>query len=145
MAFQKGHPPLPGCETGGRPRKYSTEDVERFADELLIWIKDESKFWLKDFCLEKLIDPNYMHEWAKENDKFGCAYRVCKSIQESRIFKGSMKDVYNSGMSKFALANNHGWSEKQETKVSGDSTNPLTFILDVIDGKSKDLVDGQEE
>jgi len=36
MPAPLNHPPYPGCETGGRPRKYSTEDIERFADELLI-------------------------------------------------------------------------------------------------------------
>jgi DNA-packaging protein gp3 len=138
------HPPYSGCETGGRPRKYSTQDIERFADELLVWIKKESNFWLKDFCLEQGIDPNYMHEWAKENEKFGCAYSLSKSFQESRIFKGAMLDTFNTGMSKFALVNNHGWADKTEAKISGDAVNPLAFILQSVDGSSKDLIDAQE-
>jgi hypothetical protein len=140
MPAPLNHPPYPGCETGGRPRKYSTEDIERFADELLIWIKNEANFWLKDFCLEKGIDPNYMHEWAKENDKFRCAYKLSKAFQESRIFKGAMLDTFNTGMSKFALVNNHGWADKTETKVSGDAANPLAFLMQKADGESKDLV-----
>ena len=140
MPAPKGHPPYPGCETGGRPRKYSTEDIERFADELIAWIKIESHFWIKDFCLERLIDPNYMHEWAKENEKFRCAYDLSKAYQESRIFKGAMTENFNTGMSKFALVNNHGWADKTEAKISGDAVNPLAFLLHKADGQSKNLV-----
>lgn len=136
MPAPKGHEPYPGCETGGRPRKYSTEDIERFADELLVWIKCESHFWIKDFCLERMIDPKYMSEWANENEKFREAWSLAKSFQESRIFKGSMIDNYNAGMSKFALINNHGWIEKSESKISGDAVNPLAFILKNVDGTS---------
>ena len=140
MPAPKGHKAYPGCETGGRPRKYSTEDIERFANELLVWIKCESHFWIKDFCLEKMIDPKYMSEWAKENEKFKDAYDLSKSFQESRIFKGAMIENFNTGMSKFALVNNHSWADKTEAKISGDAVNPLAFLLQKADGQSKDLV-----
>jgi hypothetical protein len=144
MPAPKFHEPYPGCETGGRPRKYSNEDIERFANEFLIWIKNDSNFWVKDFCLEKGIDPRLMSEWAKENEKFSEAYSLAKGYQESRIFKGSMQKTFDSGMSKFALVNNHGWIDKTETKVSGDAVNPLAFILQSVDGSSKDLINAQE-
>jgi hypothetical protein len=140
MPAPKNHPPYKGSETGGRPRKFSTEDVERFADELVEWMKDESRFWFKDFCLERDIDPDCMSEWAKENQKFCGAYKLAKGLQESRIFKGSMMETFNSGMSKFALMNCHGWSDKQESKISGDAASPLAFLMQQADGKSKDIV-----
>lgn len=140
MAAPKGHKPYPGCETGGRPRKYSTEDIERFADELIAWIKVESHFWIKDFALERMIDPKYLSEWAKENEKFREAWSLAKAYQESRIFKGAMIENFNTGMSKFALVNNHGWADKTEAKISGDAVNPLAFLLQKADGQSKDLV-----
>ena len=144
MPAPKGHPPYPGCETGGRPRRYSIEDIERFADELLQWMKNESRFWFKDFCLERDIDPDFMAEWAKENEKFNGAYKLAKGLQESRIFKGSMLETFNSGMSKFALMNCHGWADKQESKISGDPVNPLGFILDSVNGNTKELVKDNE-
>lgn len=140
MPAPLGHPPYPGCETGGRPRKYSTDDIERFAKDLILWAKNESNFWLKDFCLEREIDPDFMAEWAKENEKFSGAYKLAKAYQESRIFKGAMLETYNTAMSKFALVNNHGWADKQETRLSGDAANPLSFLLQSADGLSKDLV-----
>lgn len=140
MPAPKGHPNYDTEGKAGRPRKYSTEDVEQFADELLAWIKTESNFWLKDFCLERSIDPDYMHEWAKENERFNGAYKLAKAYQESRIFKGAMFEAFNSTMSKFALVNNHGWADKQETRISGDAANPLAFLMQKVDGESKDLV-----
>lgn len=145
MPAPKNHPHYNIHGEGGRPRRYTTEDIERFADELIIWMKNESNFWLKDFCLERDIDPDFMSEWAKENKRFNGAYKLAKGIQESRIFKGAMLDNFNTGMSKFALMNCHGWADKQESKISGDASNPLAFVLNSIDGQSKDLINGEAE
>jgi len=145
MVAPKGHAPYPGCETGGRPRRHSTEDVERFADELIVWIKKESSFWLKDFCLERDIDPDYMSIWAKENEKFAGAYKIAKSFQESRIFKGAMQETFNTTMSKFALMNCHGWADRQETKMSGDAVNPLAFLIKESAQSTKELVNESYE
>lgn len=145
MPAPKKHKPYNTQGEGGRPRRYSTEDIERYADELLKWIKNESNFWVKDFCLERDIDPDFMAEWAKENQRFNGAYRLAKHFQESRIFKGSMLDQYNSAMSKFALTNNHGWTDKTETKLSGDAVSPLSFILKEVDGTSKELVNENDQ
>jgi len=35
MGAPKGHPPYPGCETGGRPKKWTDEALEKLADHLL--------------------------------------------------------------------------------------------------------------
>lgn len=140
MPAPKGHPNYDVEGKAGRPQKYSTEYIEQLADELLIWIKIDSNFWLKDFCLEKGIDPRLMSEWAKENERFSEAHSLGKSFQESRIFKGSMLKTFDSGMSKFALTVNHGWIDKVETKVSGDAVSPLSCVLNLINGQTKDLI-----
>lgn len=36
------------------------------------------------------------------------------------------------------MANLSGWSDKQQ--ISGDAANPLAFLLQKVDGQSKDLV-----
>jgi hypothetical protein len=140
MPAPKGHPPYPGCDTGGRPRHHSVEDVERFADEFKIWLNDPSHVWIKDFALDNDFDPDYLHEWAKENEKFGGVYKQAKQRQESRLVNGGLNELYNGSIVKFVLANAHGWTDKQETKVSGDAANPLAFILNSVRNTSKDLV-----
>lgn len=81
-----------------------------------------------------------MSIWAKENEKFCDIYKIAKAFQESKILKGAMCESFNSGMSKFALINCHGWVDKTESKISGDQNSPLAFILNSVSNTSKDLV-----
>ena len=137
----RGHPAYEGC---GRPCKYSQADVEKFADELLLWLKDKGNVWFKDFCLDQDLDPDFMAEWAKENEKFAYAYKIANHRQESRLINLSFTGGASSAIAKFVLTNKHGYVDKQETKISGDSVNPLACILQNVDGKSKELVDETE-
>jgi hypothetical protein len=145
MPAPKGHKPYEGCETGGRPRLYSKEDIERYADEFKVWLNDSSHVWFKDFCLDNDIDPDFLSEWAAENEKFAGVYRQAKHRQESRLINGGLLSVYNGSIVKLVLANAHGWTDKVEQKLSGDSVNPLAFILQNVDGRTKDLVNGEQE
>jgi hypothetical protein len=145
MPSPKGHTPYPGCETGGRPRRYSQQDIENYADEFKKWLNDPNHVWFKDFCLDNDIDPDLMSEWAQENDKFNGVLKLAKHRQESRLINGGLLNVYNGSIVKLVLGNAHGWSEKQETKLSGDAVNPLSFVLETIDGGTKVLVDDEQE
>lgn len=143
MPAPKGHPPYPGCEKGGRPRKYSLQDIERFADEFMEWLKDSSHIWIKDFTLEKQIDPDLMSEWAVESEKFNGVLKFAKKKQESLLCNGALTKTFSEGFTKFVLVNHHeGWKEKSETTLLGDAANPLSFIINSTDGKTKDLIDG---
>lgn len=144
MPAPKGHEPYPGCETGGRPTKYTTEVIEALADEFLEWLKVSTHVWFKDFCLDRDINPDLMSEWAANNKKFSGVYKLAKERQESRLINGGLVNAYNSGIVKFVLGNAHGWVDKQETKISGDAVNPLEFILKNIDGTTKELVNEEE-
>ena len=110
MPAPKGHPPYPGCERGGQPPKYTKEDIDRYADEFKEWWKNPENVWYKDFCLERDIDPDYMSEWAKINEKFKGALKISKPKQESRIINGSLKNKYNSAISKLILVINNFFS-----------------------------------
>ena len=140
MPAPLNHPSYAGCETGGRPRKYSIGEIEAFADEFIAWMKIPTNIWFKDFCLDRNIDPDLMAEWAIENDKFNGAYRLAKHRQESRLLNGGLMNQYNSSIVKFVLANAHGWTEKQEAKVSGNAADTLPTWLAGALNKSMDLV-----
>lgn len=144
MPAPAGHKPYNIHGEGGRPRRYSQQDIEQFADELTVWLKNPDNIWFKDFCLDRDIDPDFMSEWSSENERFNGAYRQAKHRQESRLVNGGLKNLYNGTIVKFVLANAHGWVDKQETKVSGDSANPLAGILTLIDGNTKDLINDKE-
>ena len=145
MPAPQGHEPFKGCETGGRPIKYTPEKIEAYADELIEWMKIPTNIWFKDFCLEKDINPDLMSEWAANNDKFSGVYRLAKHRQESRLVNGGLMNIYNSSIVKFVLGNALGWVDKHEPKVSGDVVNPLTLLLRSINGTSKELVNDKQD
>jgi hypothetical protein len=145
MAPQQGHEAYNTNGEGGRPRRYSKEDIDKLADEFNVWLKNSSNVWLKDFCLERDIDPDLMSEWAQENDRFNGVYKRSKHIQQSRLINGGLMNAYNGSIVKLVLANAHGWIDnKSEAKISGDAVNPLAFILQNVDGTTKELVNETE-
>lgn len=102
---------------GGRPTEFSDEIIEHYADELLEWMQDPQNIWLKDFCLERLINPENMSIWEKKNDKFSQVYKLAKAYQESRILKGGLTSNYNSNIVKLVLSKCHqGWTEEEKTQ-----------------------------
>lgn len=132
----KGHPPYNVNGEGGRPTYYTDEFIEKLADELDIWIQDESRTWLNQFFHDKKINPDYGSTWDKKNSRFSSSYRNALKIQESRIYVGALKNKFNSKMACFGLMNNHGWTEKAEQKISGDAANPLAILFN----QSKELI-----
>lgn len=145
MPAPKGHKAYAGCETGGRPKKYTQEFIEKEADAFLEWMKDPQSLWYEDFALQRGYDPNLLSLWAKENEKFSGVYRKAQAWQKSKLVKGGLLNEYNAGFTKFVMANTCGWTEKQETKVSGDAASPLQCIFERVDGNSKELLDDEEE
>jgi len=144
MPAPSGHLPYEGCQNGGRPSKYTKEQIEKYADAFKEWLKDSKNVWFKDFALDNDLDPDLLSEWANENEKFSGVYKAAKHRQESRLVNGGLINTYNGSIVKLVLANAHKWStEKQETKVTGDSTSPLAFIFQEIDGTTKDLVNDE--
>lgn len=139
MPAPKGHPPYPGGETGGRPKKYTPEFIEKEADAFIEWMGREDSIWYEDFALQRGYSPSLFSEWAKENERFSAVYEKAKSWQKSLLVKGGLLNKFNSNIVKLVLFNTVGWSEKQETKLSGDAANPLAFVLGAIDGTTKEL------
>lgn len=139
MAAPKGHPSYPGSETGGRPVKYTPEFIDAEADAFFEWMKHKTSLWYEDFALERGYDPDLLSMWAKENERFSGVYKRAKAWQKSLLVRGGLMNRFNAGIVKLVLFNASGWTDKQETKVSGDATNPLACVLNLIDGKTKDL------
>lgn len=140
MPAPNGHVAYNENGEGGRPRRYLTKDIEIYADKFKDWLQEPSHVWFKDFALDNDIDPDLLSEWANENERFNGVYKAAKHRQESRLINGGLTNSYNSSIVKLVLGNAHGWSDRTETKLSGDSVNPLSFILQTVDGTTKELV-----
>ena len=145
MPAPKGHKPYPGCETGGRPTKYTPDFIEKEADAFLEWMGRKDSLWYEDFALQRGYDPDLFSLWAKENKKFSGVYNKAKAWQKSLLVRGGLLNKFNSNIVKLVLFNTSGWSDRQETKVSGDAANPLAFVLNAIDGSTKDLTSNEPE
>lgn len=107
----------------GRPRKFTLEEVNVFANELLEWLKDPLHIWFKDFCLDKDLNPDFMAEWAEESEIFRGAYTQAKARQESRLVNGGLTGGFNSAITKLVLNHSHDWIEKQEIKTTDIAPN----------------------
>lgn len=142
MPAPKGHPPYPGSEKGGRPRKWTMEAIEAEADAFEEWMTRPDSIWYEDFCLERGFLPDEIARWAKENEKFGRVYQKAKAWQKGKLVKGGLLNQFNAGFCKFVMSNTCSWYDTQ--KVVGDAASPLHFLLEKADGKTKDLIDEQE-
>lgn len=145
MASPKGHAPYNTKGEGGRPKRFTDEFIENEAEEFLKWMKQPKSVWYETFAYERGYTAQCLSEWAKINDRFREVYQISQTWQKQRLLSGSLFNELNSSITKLVLANTIGWTDKQEQKFSGDAVNPLSFILTMADGKTKDLIDDQEE
>lgn len=144
MPAPKGHPPYNKNGEGGRPTKYTKEFIENEADEFEKWINNTKSIWHEDFAMMRNYSPRLLCLWAKQNERFSEVYEKVQLWQKSLLITGGLLSKYNCGITKLVLSNTIGWTDKQETKLSGDSTSPLAFVLQDVEGSTKDLVDEDE-
>lgn len=142
MPAPKGHPPYPGSETGGRPKKYTEDFINNEAEEFIKWLSNPSNIWFEDFANERNYSPRLLSIWAKENHKFSEAYERAKYWQKSLLIKGGLLSKYNPNITKFVLVNCSDMTDKQ-TVVQ--QTNSFDSVLQTIDGSSKNIVDDSKQ
>ncbi len=148
MPAPKGHPPYAGCETGGRPEIYTLEFIEAQAEKFVQWLKYPKNIFYQDFVLDQWISPAYLQRWSDKSEKFCNALEMAKYKQESKLKNQALNKDTDVSFTKFLLINNHGmqkYAEKTESKVSGDSENPIALAITEAMGQSKDLVEDGEE
>jgi hypothetical protein len=143
MAPPKGHPPYPGCETGGRPKIYTTEFIDKLADELDAWIQQGKFLWFERFAIQNNLNPEYMSDFARENDKFRQVYNKARAYQRVILFEGGLLKKFQYNAMQLILGNQYGIFEKKETHMSGNAS--LSFVLDDVDGETKNLIQDDDE
>jgi hypothetical protein len=140
MPAPKGHANYDVDHLAGRPEIYTEDVLNKMADDLMKWLETPTNVLFKDFCLDQKINPRKMLKWAEDNERFRAAYEFAKERQQSRLLNGGLNDIYNGTVMKFIMTNVHGWSDKQEMKVSGDAENPMLFALTNSSNNSTELV-----
>lgn len=128
----------------GRPPRFTKEFIENEAVEFLKWTQLPDSVYFKEFALKRGYSPKQFSEWSESNEIFREAYHRVREWQETRIAKGALVNEFNSNFSKFFMSNVCAWADRQETKITGDHANPLSFVID-SDNRSKDLIPMVEE
>jgi len=120
----------------GRPVIYDKEFIETERLALIEWTKKPNSIYFKSFALERGYSPKRLYEWAKINKDFSDTLDYVREWQESRIAIGACVGELNASFSKFFMSNICNWTEKSETKLSGDNANPLNFVLGISTGQN---------
>jgi len=103
----------------GRPRRWTDEDIEQLAVDLVHWMKeDPDRVWFKSWAIERGIPPEYLSRWAARNEVFRQAMALSEAWQEERVFTGALYGKYNSRIAALCLETKHHWSKTQNINVS---------------------------
>ena len=145
MPAPKKHSPYNKSGEGGRPVMYTKEFIENEADAFLEWMNKPRSIYFKRFAIDRGYHPQRLSEFAEQNERFSEVYTQAKAWQETKLVEGGLMNEFNAGFTKFVMGNVCGWVDKQETKVSGDASNPLAVLFSKIDGSTKELVRDVDE
>lgn len=113
----------------GRPKKYTDELIEQYADDLIDWFSQPANFWLKDFAIAKGFSWDSFKEVGTKNEKFILALKKARDMQESKLVKMGFSKKFNPAMAIFALKNVAGWRDKTETDLSKETIQAVEVII----------------
>jgi len=146
MPAPKGHPPYNTQGEGGAPvTKYTPEFIEKEAIALEEWMKKKENIFIEDFCFERGYISQRLREWLEKSERLASAHARFQERQKVILFKGGLSKKFAYPMCALILGHSHGVIAKSEQKLSGDAINPLAFLLQDADGKSKELVNDKQE
>jgi len=142
MPAPKGHPNYAKAPNlGGRPPKFSKEEIEKEAEYFFQWLQEPKNIFFKHFASERGYDAQHLARFAQYNERFREVYNYAKSVSETRIMTYGLFKKLDSGLVKFAMINHHGYNDKQ---IIVKETSPADSVLQTIDGNSKDIVNESE-
>ncbi len=129
-----------GCSTSGQPQLYTDEWIQNEAKLFREWLQKPDALFFTTFATDRGYCIQRLTEFADRSVEFSEVLRYAKDTQHNRLVTSGLKNEINSQITKFVLANHHGYSDRQQ--VSGDSKNPIGFLLTKADGESQELVNG---
>ena len=117
----------------GRPVEYTPERIQEIKDAIERYIQETEVPIVAEFAYLNNIRRAILYEIPE------LSYSVSKLTdkKEAVLEKGGLLGDYNASMAKFSLAQ-LGWSEKQETKVTGDIPVSISAKIEEIKAKYND-------
>lgn len=115
-------------------RKYTPQEIERIADEMIRWFGVKKNLWLKDFSTAMMFNKENISYFEKNSKYFADCLAIAKQMQESKLVEmGIKKGAFAGAMPIFALKNVAGWRDRMDV-TSGNE--PITAV-EVTIRKSK--------
>jgi len=113
----------------GRPTK-KTDDVITKAQDYINggYLKDELVPTIAGLSLYINIRRSTIYKWATENQIFSDILEKVMAAQEHKLINGGLTGEYNSTITKLMLTK-HGYSDKQETEVTGKDGAPVSVAV----------------
>ncbi len=139
---QPGNQNAKGCTTSGQPQMYTDEWIRNEAKTFREWLQLPDSFFFTKFATDRGYCIQRLTEFADRSIEFSEVLKYAKDTQHNRLVTSSLKNEINSQITKFVLANHHGYSDRQQ--LSGDAANPLGFLLTKADGESQELVSNDD-
>ncbi len=115
---------------GRPPDKWTQEVLSQLAQDLREWMQRPESIYVKTFCYEKRFLASQAEDFCAKSPEFAEAWKESRQWQEQKLVGHAIFRKTSEGMTKFVLANCHGWREKVE--ASNDIINPLAAILSKI-------------
>ena len=117
----------------GHPIEYTPERIQEIKEAMERYIDENSVPIVAEFAYLQRIRRQKLYEIPELSDTLE---RLINN-KESQLEKGGLSNVLNASMAKFSLAQ-LGWSEKQETKVTGDIPVSISAKIEEIKAKFND-------
>ena len=95
------------------------ELIEDFGDRMFEWFKEgTSRYWLKSFCIEEMVPPQRVSDFAEQSEYFAWVLSLCKAIQEERLVALGVDKTNGQAMPVFALKNVAGWKDEPDIQAN---------------------------
>mgnify|MGYP001619364701 FL=1 len=95
---------------------FTDNEIEKIGDELFEWMAEHApqgeigNFWIKDFCINKMLTQQCISEFATKNEYFAWLLLLVKDMQESRVVRLGLSRSINPGLPIFILKQ-MGWRD----------------------------------
>ncbi len=119
-----------GQEGNTNAEKWTEKRALELGNELLEWIcpnevdgTDEHEghiYFEKFIVIIKRLHPGTISYLSNKFDSFSKLIGHAKKIQELKLVEYGVGDRLNATMTKFALVNNHDWSDKRDLNIDAN-------------------------
>jgi len=125
---------------GGRPTHYTDEVLDKLADSLFEWVKNNASegkyFLLSDWCFENGFSPQNFKRYCSKHEYFKDAYEYAKEWQAHYIAKNALYGTFNARFAQFFLSVQHDWKAKDDSDLKGkELRNDFGLFMDHIRNK----------